>query len=151
MSSLITQPTPHPAPPNRASAITTCPSFLGRCQVAEGADQLSEGRWPPLWQAQGRPSSWSRTRARSFTGYSRVCTWYEWMVPSRQTYFFVFVVHTMSAMAGAMQFSRGKTSVVMPVSVFTAVLTATSGPPGGAARCGAVRSEAVVDHNDRDA
>ena len=57
----------------------------------------------------------------------------------------------MSAMAGAMQFSRGKTSVVMPVSVFTAVLTATSGPPGGAARFGAVRSEAVVDHNDRDA
>ena len=32
---------------------------------------------------------------------------------------------------------------------YTTVLTATSGPPGGAVRCGAVRSEAVVDHNDR--
>ena len=33
--------------------------------------------------------------------------------------FVVSVVHTMNTMAGAMQFSRGQTSVVMPVSVFT--------------------------------
>ena len=30
---------------------------------------------------------------------------------------FEFVVHTMNAMSGAMQFSRGRTSVVVPVAM----------------------------------
>jgi hypothetical protein len=37
--------------------------------------------------------------------------------PRARIYIFVFMVHTMSTMAGDMQFSRGLTSVVMPVSV----------------------------------
>jgi hypothetical protein len=46
--------------------------------------------------------------------------------PRARIYFFVFVVHTMSTMAGAMQFSRGEREIVLGRTRHTQVVSYTS-------------------------
>ena len=48
------------------------------------------------------------------------CQWQPRLAHARARALFEFVVHTMNAMPGAMQFSRGWTSVVVPIAMLAA-------------------------------